>query len=1380
MNARLLGRASLGSLLIAAALIYLTGCQLLGNQQNAVNDSVVLASTSMDFGKVGVGNSKSISNKLTNFKVSSVTIVSIAGPDANFQITGITLPLVLNAGQEAPFNVQFQPSAVGKPSTTISFGDNSQFVASMTVTGEGVAPGQLSLNPSSLNFGNVKVGTNNTSNVTLSNSGATDVNITQAALSGASFTTSNLALPLTLHPGGTAAFSVTFAPTAAGNFSGSVSFSTNTVQNRAQLRHRAQAVQADVVVLALNGVGVDVGTLSASPANVAFGSVQVGGNSSKSETLTNTGGSSVTISQASVTGAGFSISGLTLPATLAVNQSIAFTVKFAPTAAGAVTGNLAIVSDASNSPLNIALSGTGDAPGQLSASPTSLAFGNVQVSSSSAKSETLTNTGGTTVTISQANVTGAGYSVSGLTLPATLAPSQSVAFTVTFAPTAAGSANGTLSIVSDASGSPLNIGLSGIGVTQGQVTPNPASLNFGNVVVGSSKTLTETLTNSGGSSLTISAAAASGAGFSLSGLALPLTLNAGQSTTFSVQFAPTATGGVSGNIAITSNGANPNLNIVLSGAGVTAGTLSANPTSLAFGSVQVGNNSSLSETLTNTGGSNVVISQASVTGAGFSVTGLALPATVAPSQSVTFTVKFAPSAAGNINGNLAIISDASNSTLNIVLSGSGVAPGSLTATPSSVNFGNVMIGNSQTVPVTVTNTGGVTVTISAAATTGTGFSFSGPILPATLAAGQSTTFNAIFSPTSSGSKTGNLAITSDANNPTLNVPLSGVGVAQGQITPNPASLSFGNVAAGASKTLTETLTNSGGSSLTISAASASGTGFTLSGLTLPLTLTAGQSTTFSVQFAPTATGGVTGSVAITSDGANPNLNIALSGTGVTAGALSANPTSLSFGNVQVGGNASLSETLTNTGGANVTISQANVTGAGYSITGLALPATLTPNQTVTFNVKFAPAAAGAVSGNLAIVSDASNSPLNIALSGTGVTQGQITPNPTSLSFGSVTVGSNKTLSETLTNSGGSSLTISAASVTGAGFTISGLALPLTLTAGQSTTFSVKFAPTAAGTVSGNVTITSNGANPTLNIPVSGTGVTPGTLSANPTSLSFGSVQVGNTASLSETLTNTGGTAVTISQANVTGAGFSITGLTLPTTLNAAQSVTFTVKFAPTSAGAVTGNLAILSDASNSTLNIALSGTGAAAGQLSVSPGTLSFGNVVIGVGLPLPGSLTATGASVTVTSGSSNSSEFVLSGITFPKTIAAGQSASFTVTFTPNASGATSASLTFSSNASNSPTVETLTGTGQAPQPHSVDLSWTASQSPGVVGYNIYRGSVAGGPYSKVNSTLNADTTYTDTTVTAGQTYFYVAKAVDANDVESGPSNEVQAVIPTP
>jgi hypothetical protein len=384
-----------------------------------------------------------------------------------------------------------------------------------------------------------------------------------------------------------------------------------------------------------------------------------------------------------------------------------------------------------------------------------------------------------------------------------------------------------------------------------------------------------------------------------------------------------------------------------------------------------------------------------------------------------------------------------------------------------------------------------------------------------------------------------------------------------------------------------------------------------------------------------------------------------------------------------------------------------------------------------------------------------------------------------LSFGSVQVGNSKTLTETLTNSGGSSLTISAASASGSAYSISGLTLPLTLTAGQSTTFDVQFAPTAGGAASGNVTITSNGSNPTLNIALTGTGVTPGTLSANPTSLPFGNVQVGSTASLSETVTNTGGTTVTISNASVTGTGFSITGLTVPSTLTAGQSVTFTAKFSPAATGAASGNLAITSDASNSTLNIALSGSGTPVGQLTVSPGTLNFGNVVVGANSALSGSLSATGASVTVTAGSSDSGEFVLSGISLPKTIAAGGSASFTVTFTPNATGTATGNLTFQSNASNSPTIESLTGNGQAPPQHSVDLTWNASSSSGVVGYNIYR-RTSSTSYAKINSSLNTSLAYTDNNVTANQIYFYEAKAVDGNDMESGPSNEVQAQIPSP
>src|SRR5262249_18616028 len=146
---------------------------------------------------------------------------------------------------------------------------------------------------------------------------------------------------------------------------------------------------------------------------------------------------------------------------------------------------------------------------------------------------------------------------------------------------------------------------------------------------------------------------------------------------------------------------------------------------------------------------------------------------------------------------------------------------------------------------------------------------------------------------------------------------------------------------------------------------------------------------------------------------------------------------------------------------------------------------------------------------------------------------------------------------------------------------------------------------------------------------------------------------------------------------------------------------------------------------------------------------------------------------------SSNSSEFVLSGITFPKTIAAGNSASFTVTFTPNATGTANGTLTFTSNASNSPTVQSLTGNGQAPPPHKVDLSWNASPTPDVVGYNIYRRTSSGSYSSPLNGSPNVDLTYTDNSVSAGTTYFYVARAVDSNGVESTNSNEIQAIVPS-
>jgi len=160
----------------------------------------------------------------------------------------------------------------------------------------------------------------------------------------------------------------------------------------------------------------------------------------------------------------------------------------------------------------------------------------------------------------------------------------------------------------------------------------------------------------------------------------------------------------------------------------------------------------------------------------------------------------------------------------------------------------------------------------------------------------------------------------------------------------------------------------------------------------------------------------------------------------------------------------------------------------------------------------------------------------------------------------------------------------------------------------------------------------------------------------------------------------------------------------------------------------------------------------------------------------MTGTLSAS-SDVTVSSADWNGSGYSVSGITFPTTVAAGNSVSFGVTFTPASSGSSTGSISFLSDASNSPASETLTGSGAQTSQHSVDLSWDPSSSQ-VAGYNIYRGTRAGGPYSRLNSALQASTSFTDGGVQSGLTYFYVARSVDFNSQESVPSNEVRAAIP--
>jgi hypothetical protein len=286
------------------------------------------------------------------------------------------------------------------------------------------------------------------------------------------------------------------------------------------------------------------------------------------------------------------------------------------------------------------------------------------------------------------------------------------------------------------------------------------------------------------------------------------------------------------------------------------------------------------------------------------------------------------------------------------------------------------------------------------------------------------------------------------------------------------------------------------------------------------------------------------------------------------------------------------------------------------------------------------------------------------------------------------------------------------------------------------------------------------------------------LSQTPATINFPNTTDGFQISSSVALTSNCKTTVTIDSVQDPAAPFSISGFQTPFTLAPGKTQSYTAVFSPTATGTVTGSLHFASTVSSvQPLTVSLTGTGVSAtqGTLSLSPTTLSFGNVTLNGTSPLTATITNSGsASVTISAVSVAGTGFSLTSVKTPITLAVKQSVQLTVTFAPTAAGSASGTLTITSTASNKSLAVPLSGTGSQ---HSVALSWSDSGT-GIAGYNVYRSTVSGGSYSKVNSAVVVPTKYTDSTVTAGTTYYYVVTATAPSGAESANSNQITAKIP--
>lgn len=317
-------------------------------------------------------------------------------------------------------------------------------------------PATTPLTTQYVNFGQVAVGSTGTATAHMVANTAITIS---AATATAPFAANVSGLPVTLGPGGAFDLPLSFAPTSAGSKSSTVKVTTT----------------SGLIAFDVSGTATMSG-LSATPTQLAFGTVTTSLVKSLTVNITNTGTTNATITSTSSPSAPFTATGVPSVGTVvAPQQSIAIPVSYAPVVGGASAGTLQINSDSGS--VTVALTGTGQSgQGSLALSTTSLQFGSVTIGTSHTLSFDVLNTGNIPISITKAKAPGGSFS-SANQLPEglTLAPDDVFHQQVTFTPVATGPVTATYSITADDGNGAQVVTLNATGVIGTTLaSPNPA------------------------------------------------------------------------------------------------------------------------------------------------------------------------------------------------------------------------------------------------------------------------------------------------------------------------------------------------------------------------------------------------------------------------------------------------------------------------------------------------------------------------------------------------------------------------------------------------------------------------------------------------------------------------------------------------------------------------------------------------------------------------------------------------------------------------------------------------------------------------------------------------------------------------------------------
>lgn len=853
--------------------------------------------------------------------------------------------------------------------------------------------------------------------------------------------------------------------------------------------------------------------------------------------LMNTGGAaspnlSAVLSDAAKT-AGFSIKTDSCSGTsLAAGSSCQIVVVLMPATPGSPAGDLTISAGAGVS-VTARLTAMAIAPGALRITPDAQTFGMVaQNQGSSSQTFTITNggqqaTGAISVALGGTDKGEFQVTADGCGKQTLAVGTTSCQITVRFAPTGLGAKSASLTVSASPGGMAV-AQLSGTGITQGTLAITPSTKDFGMVqqmMLGATQIFS--IQNTGQATTGVLSTMLSGAdGPNYSTLANNCnghTLMAGDVCSVTIQFAPVTPGNKLVSLSIT--GANGESGVAqLSGVSLGNATLTIDPTSKSFNQVTVNQPATASFVVTNQGGVATAVPTVSIAGATAADAGqFTIPtgsnkctAAIMPGSSCTVSVQFLPTSTGTKNGTLTVTAGAATATA--TLTGIGIAPGKLSISPLNQDFGPLAQGAKGTAVVfTVTNTGAsVTGTLQASIVGSTEFQIvttADTCSTKTLGVPGSCTVSLIFAPTTAA-PSGTLQIVATNPADSTSAGLSGTGLAPAKLTISPTSASFNDsvINPAAPQNVSFTIRNTGG----VAAGTGTGLAATISGTdaadfsvvnslsNCSGMLAANTACTVVVAFAPkTVANSKTASLNVTGMPGGPVV-AALGGNGISAAALSLAPAasnSTAFGNVIVGVPKTQTFVVSNSGiqsstGLSITLGTAS--GPAFSLlTGAtadcAANAVVAGKSSCNLRVQFSPSATskGAQSATLSVSAAVGGAPAGLTLTATGQLPAGLSANPATVNLGSVTVGTQKTGSVSISNGGDA--TTSVPVITNSNIlelTVTGCtaALTGTGTTGSTCTLSFTFTPAATGARIATVTVAVTGSSTMFT--VTATGIAP--------------------------------------------------------------------------------------------------------------------------------------------------------------------------------------------------------------------------------------------------------------------------------------------------